>query len=67
MIELVYSFVLGIIVKFLYDVATNVKVSKNLLYKFITLYYDKLDLNNDDSVSLYEIVKFIRRNVKCQK
>lgn len=61
MIEVVVSFISGIIIKWLYDLTTNIKLSKTTLVKRIDSYFTKVDKNNDDEISLLELIKFIKK------
>lgn len=64
MIEIVLSFISGIIIKSLYDLLANVKVTKSFLTKKVEQYFQELDLNDDDKLSLIELIKYLRKELK---
>lgn len=64
MIEIVLSFICGIIIKSLYDLLANVKVTKSFLKKKVDDYFLEIDLNDDDKLSLIELIKYLRRELK---
>lgn len=61
MLEIVASFIIGVIIKTLYDWTSVVKVKRSDLEEKLKDYFSKFDLNDDDVITLKELIKFIKK------